>query len=84
MENVELINVFSGFRCLYDRVTILHNPKVVYIESEAYYLPKDALKLRFELEFFWKKVRMTQLRHSKFIKVSISTDGNTLKFSNEQ
>ena len=81
MDQVESISVFKGFRYLYDRVTILSNPTFVYIEGKQYHLPKDALKLRFELEFFWKKVRMTQLHSSKLICVWISSDGSTIKFN---
>jgi hypothetical protein len=82
MDKVELISVFKGFRYLYERITILNNPRIVYIEDKAYYLPNDALKLRFELEFFWKKVRMTQLHSSKTIKVLISSDGSVIRFNN--
>ena len=79
MDQIELISVFKGFRYLYDRVTILNKPTVVYIENKRYYLPNDALNLRFELEFFWKKVRMTT--PSKLIEVTISGDGSTIKFN---
>ena len=79
MDKVESISVFKGFRYLYDRVTILNNPKVVYIEKTRYYLPNDALSLRFELEFFWKKLRMT--KPSKDIEVTTYSDGSTIKFN---
>lgn len=80
------VNIFDGFRVLYEENVLKNNNTLteVWINEEKYIFPLMALKLRFELEFFWKRIRMVQpgRRHelSEYIKVIVSEDQKVVKF----
>lgn len=59
---IEEVSIWRGFRALYNEA-IDYNKKTlreVFIEDKRYIYPLDALKVRFELEIWWRNFRMLQ------------------------
>lgn len=51
---------WKGFRYVYDNYIVNSSVKKVVFNGTPYYLPKDRLKVRFELEFFCNRKRMIE------------------------
>lgn len=70
--NLESIVVpnWKGFRYVYDNYIVNSSVDKVVFNGITYYLPKDRLKVRFELEFFCNRKRMVEPGGNFVLKLS--------------